>query len=125
MKDRISNNITRNSVLDPEKKFSFTNSTATEPQDMHPADLKALLEKRGLSLAQISRDAGYSQTAAGRALRTPWPAVEQILAAAVDLKPMEIWPSRYDVNGIPMKYLPRRMRTVGRNDPTKNKTKEP
>ena len=108
MMDRMTNNTSRKSVLDHSKKFSFTNSPDTEPQDVHPADLKALLEKRGLSLAQVSRNAGYSPTAAGRALRTPWPALEEVIAQVLDLEPKQIWPSRYDINGIPKKYLPRR-----------------
>lgn len=98
----------RNFVLDPDKKFSNANPNESLRQDMHPADLKALLEKRGLSLAQVSRNAGYSPTSAGRALRTPWPAMEEIIAEAVDLHPIDIWPSRYDASGVPKKYLPRR-----------------
>lgn len=119
MTDRISNNTSRKSVLDPSQKFSISNPLNEEQQDMHPADLKALLEKRGLSLAQVSRAAGYSPTAAGRALRTPWPALEEVIAEALDLEPMQIWPSRYDTSGIPKKYLPRRKtgRSVDSVDP--------
>jgi Ner family transcriptional regulator len=108
MTDRISNNTSRKSVLDPSKKFSSANSPEQEPEDAHAADIKAALEKRGLTLAKISRDAGYSSTAAGRALRTPWPALEEVIAEALDLEPKQIWPSRYDISGIPKKYLPRR-----------------
>ncbi len=108
MTDRFSNNISRNSVIDQSKKFSNANPDNAEQQDLHPADIKALLEKRGLSLAEVSRSAGYSSTAAGRALRAAWPAMEEVIAEAIGLTPQQVWPSRYSEDGIPMKYLPRR-----------------
>ena len=103
MTDRESNNISRKSVLVPAEKFSITKA------DWHPADIKAGWEKRGLSLADVSRAGGYHPTAAGRALRTSWPEVERLIAEALGEAPWTIWPSRY-VNQVPKKYLPRRNR---------------
>lgn len=73
----------------------------------HAADIKAELEKRGISLAQLSRDHGYHSTAAAKALRLEWPEMERIIADAIGVTPELIWPSRYR-DGVPMKYLPRR-----------------
>lgn len=67
--------------------------------DWHPADVLAGLKKRGLSLAGLSVANGYHPTAAGKALKRSWPALESIIAAALDLTPAEIWPSRYDDDG--------------------------
>ena len=63
--------------------------------DWHPADVLAALKKRGLSLAGLSVANGYHPTAAGKALRRSWPAMEAIIAQALGLVPAQIWPSRY------------------------------
>jgi Ner family transcriptional regulator len=64
--------------------------------DWHPADVLAALKKRGKTLAGLSQAHGYHATAAGKALKKPWPALEALIAAALDLAPQDIWPSRYD-----------------------------
>jgi Ner family transcriptional regulator len=63
--------------------------------DWHPADVLAALKKRGLTLAGLSVANGYHPTAAGKALRQSWPAVEKLIADALDVLPEQIWPSRY------------------------------
>lgn len=72
-----------------------------EQQDWHPADVLAALKKRGHTLAGLSVANGYHPTAAGKALRAPWPAVEQFVAAALGLVPQTIWPSRYGSDNRP------------------------
>ena len=64
--------------------------------DWHPADVLAALKKRGKSLSGLSRAHGYHATAAGKALKNPWPALEAVIASELDLAPEDIWPSRYD-----------------------------
>ena len=78
------------------------NNDTKERVDWHPADILAALKKRGQSLAGLSVANGYHPTAAGKALKQPWPAMEQIVAAALDLTPQTIWPSRYDNDGLPL-----------------------
>ena len=80
---------------------SESNATSNR-EDCHPADVLAALKKRGHSLAGLSVANGYHPTAAGKALKQPWPALEQIIAAALALTPQEIWPSRYDDRGSPL-----------------------
>ncbi len=70
-------------------------------QNWHPADVLAALKKRGQSLAGLSVANGYHPTAAGKALKLPWPAMEQIVADALGLTPQTIWPTRYDEEGRP------------------------
>jgi Ner family transcriptional regulator len=77
-------------------------NAAANPADWHPADVLAALKKRGHSLAGLSLANGYHPTAAGKALKQPWPAMERIVAAALDLTPQTIWPSRYDNDGHPL-----------------------
>ena len=104
MSDENEHKKRRKSILKLDQKFSNENSTT----DWHPADIRAALTKRGHSLASLSRANGYSPTAAGRCLRTSWPAMEEIIAEALERQPQEIWPSRYDARGLPIKYLPRK-----------------
>lgn len=49
-------------------------------QDMHPADIIAMLHKRKLSLAALSRQAGLSSSTLANALSVPWPKGEKIIA---------------------------------------------
>jgi Ner family transcriptional regulator len=74
----------------------------TTSPDWHPADVLAALKKRGHTLAGLSVENGYHPTAAGKALRHPWPAMEAIIAAALGLPPQLVWPSRYDAEGQPL-----------------------
>jgi len=85
-----------------------TASTQSTSSDWHPADVLAALKKRGHSLAGLSVANGYHPTAAGKALKRSWPAIEAIIAAALDLPPAAIWPSRYDPAGQPIAERPRR-----------------
>ena len=63
--------------------------------DWHPADVLAALKKRGHSLARLSAAHGYHATAAGKALKRPWSALEALIAEAIGVPPQTIWPSRY------------------------------
>lgn len=74
-------------------------------QDMHPADTIAMLHKRKISLAALSREAGLSSSTLANALNRPWPKGEKIIADALETDPARIWPSRYyDPQG---KYIDR------------------
>lgn len=71
------------------------------PKDWHKADIKAALEKRGLSLSLLSRRHNYSRTACALALAIPWARMERVIADALDVEPRQIWPSRYHDDGTP------------------------
>jgi Ner family transcriptional regulator len=89
--------------------MSKLDNTTSRPSDWHPADVLAALKKRGLTLAGLSVAHGYHPTAAGKALRRPWPALEVIIAAELGLPPQRLWPSRYDAGGqaLPRKHQSR------------------
>ncbi|MCM2368538.1 MULTISPECIES: helix-turn-helix domain-containing protein [Proteus] len=63
--------------------------------DWHRADIVAALHKKGLSLSQLSVEAGLSPSTLRNALRAPYPRAEQIIAKAIGIPAEEIWPSRY------------------------------
>ena len=83
--------------------------TAKKPvnKDWHPADIKAALEKRGWSLAELSLRHSYSRTLAAKALHYPYPNMERIIGKALGVHPKSIWPSRYDENGRPNRPMGR------------------
>lgn len=63
--------------------------------DWHPADIIAALKKKGTTLSALSRDSGLASSTLSNALRRPWPKGEQLIAAALEETPEQIWPTRY------------------------------
>jgi Ner family transcriptional regulator len=64
-------------------------------QDWHPADIIAGLRKKGTTLAAVSRNAGLAPSTLANALTRHWPKGERLIAEAVGVTPVQIWPSRY------------------------------
>ena len=76
-------------------------------QDMHPADIIAMLHKRKLSLAALSRQAGLSSSTLANTLNRPWPKGEKIIAEALEIDPAHTCPSRcQDENAKPIERTP-------------------
>jgi Ner family transcriptional regulator len=95
------------------------------PQDWHVEDIKAAIRKTGTTLSDLSRAAGFSESAATRALLTPWPRMEAAIAARLGREPHEIWPSRYSPDGRPMAGLHiRRRKDLAPATPPRNVRKE-
>lgn len=69
-------------------------------QDMHSRMIVAHVKiKTGKSLRELSISKGYGPTTLQLALQKPYPAAEEIIAAAIQLTPQKIWPSRFNANG--------------------------
>lgn len=78
-------------------------TTIQKPDDWHPWDIKAALGKKGYSLVRLARENGYAKTSPSEALRKPWPAMEELIANTIGVKPWDIWPSRYDQSNQPLR----------------------
>ncbi|MBJ8674984.1 helix-turn-helix domain-containing protein [Citrobacter freundii] len=65
-------------------------------QDWHRADIVAELRKRGISLAQLSREQGLASRTLNNAFERHYPKAESIIAKALDKVPEQLWPSRYE-----------------------------
>ncbi|MBU2673537.1 MULTISPECIES: helix-turn-helix domain-containing protein [Hafnia] len=65
-------------------------------QDWHAEDIKAAVRKRGVTLSQLSRDAGLAPDTLRNVFRYHWPKGELIVAGAIGVDPATIWPSRYN-----------------------------
>ncbi len=77
--------------------------------DMHQADVMALLKKRGITLAEVSRRAGYKHPQTlHRALYARWPKGERIIACALGMKPEDVWPTRYAPKALDNIKIPHR-----------------
>ncbi len=70
-------------------------SATKVPADWHPADIKAELNKKGLTLRALSLANNMHQDSLKNTLRMRYPRGERIIAAALGYEPEQIWPSRY------------------------------
>ena len=88
----------KQSLIGSEREFTSTNQPTWAP-----SLIKHELELRGFTLASIARENGLHESACRKALRTPWPRVERILASYLGLEcPSELFPERYK-DGLPIK----------------------
>lgn len=77
-------------------------NTAKKPvdQDWHPADIKAALHKKGITLKGIADAYGLTSSSTLSSVFTrSYPLNEQRIADAIGVHPMVIWPSRYNTDG--------------------------
>lgn len=80
----------------------MTNPTAKKPvdQDWHPADIKAALHKKGITLASIADAYGLtSSSALSSTFTRSYPLNEKRIADAIGVHPKVIWPTRYNADG--------------------------
>ncbi len=87
------------------------NNGAKPHKDWHPADIKASLAKKGYTFAKIARENGYVRNAPNSVLHKPWSQIERIVAGIIGVRAAEIWPSRYDRRGKPLKERTARVRS--------------
>ncbi len=73
------------------------------PADWHNAQIVARVRMAGTTLRQLSLAAGLQENSLYQALQRPWPKAERIIADAIGIPPHEIWPSRYDASGEPLR----------------------
>lgn len=81
-------------------------------QDKSAAEVKAMIKAKGVNLTDLSANAGYSGAAVSIALKKRSPYVQQMIADFLGMPPQEIWPSRYDLNGSPIRMDPRGRRGI-------------
>lgn len=60
-----------------------------------------------MSFTRLSRLNGYASGSLKMALRRPWPRAEKVIADFIGIPPQQIWPSRYDVDGVHKKLARR------------------
>lgn len=70
--------------------------------------IKYQLRTKGTSLARLARELNVSDTAVKNAKRTAYPRMERAIAKALGLKPIDLWPERWNANGNPFRARPTR-----------------
>ncbi|CFQ99351.1 putative transcriptional regulator Nlp [Yersinia frederiksenii] len=67
----------------------------TPDMDWHRIDIVAALHKEGVSMRELSVQAGLKPDTLKNALSRAYPKGERIIADALGTEPAHIWPSRY------------------------------
>jgi Ner family transcriptional regulator len=71
----------------------------TRRRDTHKAEAKAILEKKGLSLADVDRKHRLPVGSCSAALRFPHRRGEAALAEELGISAQHLWPTRYHPDG--------------------------
>lgn len=79
--------------------------------DMPPDLVKKLIIASGITLSELGIQNGFSHAAVSIALRKRSPYVQEVIARQIGIRPQDVWPSRYDENGSPMRLDPRGRRS--------------
>lgn len=64
-------------------------------KNWHRIDIVAALHKAGVTMRELSVQAGLKPDSLKNALARPYPRGEKIIATALSSTPEEIWPERY------------------------------
>lgn len=68
--------------------------------DWHPEDIKAALRKKGITLSLLAAKHNLKDSSSFSAcLVRPMKANEERIAAAMNMHPKDLWPSRYNSDG--------------------------
>lgn len=87
-----------------------TDIPTTEPQ--RRAWIKYQLELVGYTLSSLARELKVSRHAPKLALDRPYPRMERAIAEKINCKPEQIWPERYNENGLPNRPIGRPRKTT-------------
>ncbi len=85
-------NATRQLLKDPKKRHAWVIYQLT---------------LQGRSLAQVADGAGVSRQCLYQVFRRTYPRMERVVADAIGLSPAELWPERYDADGLPIRRMGR------------------
>lgn len=79
--------------------------TFDQAESMHPADIKARLERAGYHQSDVARLCGVSPATIGEVIhgRTRSREIERRLAILLGREPKEIWPTWYCEDGKPLR----------------------
>ena len=75
--------------------------------DLPPEEIKKRIRATGITLHELAIQNGFSPSAVSIVLKKRQPFVQEMVASHLGLRPQDIWPSRYDENGSPVRIDPR------------------
>lgn len=81
------------------------------------------LQLQGRALASVAADHSVSRQCIYSAFSAPYPRMEKLIAEALDLTPQQVFPERYDSDGLPArkKGRPRKISCRGQHNRAKSK----
>ena len=85
-------------------------------KDLSPLEVKQLILDTGITLSQLGIQSGFSHAAVSIVLKKRQPFVQAAVAKHLGMRPQDIWPSRYDENGSPVRIDPRGKRRAMAKD---------
>lgn len=65
------------------------------------------LKLQGKNLASLAREAGVKKQQTAKAMYAPYPRMEKVVADALGLAPKDLFPERYNEDGLPNRQLGR------------------
>lgn len=68
-------------------------------RNTHPEDVKAMVRKTGVTLAELARRNGLSTSAVRKSIHRATPSGNRVIAAYLGRKLNELWPEWFDGNG--------------------------
>ena len=74
--------------------------------DMNPVEIRFLLNRLGMTFADVDRKHGLISGTARKAARYPLADGETALALTLSMSPRALWPSRYTPDGVRLKPQP-------------------
>ncbi len=75
-------------------------------RNMSPSRIKYMLSIKGWTYADIDREYGLPNKVASNTTRYPHAHAEKAIAEVLGKRPEQIWPARYDKDGIRLKPQP-------------------
>lgn len=77
--------------------------------------VKYQVHLQGRSLAQVAADAGVARSTLYQTFLKTYPRMEKVIADAVGLAPADLWPERYDADGLPHYRMGRPKKSTSKN----------
>lgn len=74
--------------------------------------VKYQFQLQGRSMAQVAAEAGVTRECLYSAFKKTYPRMEKVIADALGLEPAELWPERYDSDGLPIYRMGRPKKSV-------------
>ncbi|WP_414705499.1 helix-turn-helix domain-containing protein [Pseudomonas sp.] len=70
--------------------------------------VKYQLRIKGVPMAELARRHRVTPQAFARVKRVPYPRMERVIAKALQLRPIDIWPKRWTCDSVPVRQRPTR-----------------
>ncbi|MBA4289375.1 MAG: nucleotide excision repair protein [Pseudomonas sp.] len=74
--------------------------------------IKYQLRIHGCAPAELARQLDITDRAIRAVKHAPYPRIERAIAERLDVKPMQLWPERWNLDGTPLRQRPNRAESL-------------